>query len=719
MYKSKKESFFLFVLILLFVFISNYHLIAAASINDIEDSMESYDTNVRRNALRSTRNIDDTDIVIDILINALSDSENEVRKLALDLLAERGIEAEKARSAVAMLAIDDRDNMLSFNAILALHQIDPELRGLWGQGIKDKLKGLQTKNLERKDDLIIAVIETSESLLDDVEINIYADIYETHYNRDGRGSLQLRERKTDSISLIDKNINKSLSNSIYNIEIPIPYSQENNYIDGRIDINLSFQHQKYDLDVFMTEKSLAFNYGEPSFKIRPDITYQNIDGFSASGAWWAQHLGKWEEAREEIADLLFSKDIGIGLSQYRYYLGGGINSSINDHWRTADTYAVDYGEYDWSRDPGGRWFLNAAIERGVGELILFLKSPPYFMTKNNQTYAEQGANTNLSPDRYSDFAHYLADVHKYFADEKDIHFDWVSPINEPEWSWDSASQEGSPYTVNQIRNLSRVIIKTFVERDLDTNILIPEAGKWEFLYGDGRNYADNLFSDPLINEHISTLAVHSYWSGNTQRYLAGSKMEKYPEKTIWQTEWCEMVHGKELGMDSALNMAKVIHADLTLANVSAWHYWLAVSRYDYRDGLIYVNPDNREIEEAKNLWVLGNYSRFIRPGARRIDVEANHRSRENVEAGIALSAYYDEIQGQYIIVAINEVPDDKEIDLQIITDKTALKLLPYETSAEKSLEKLSAIELEDRGNSIQGKKVNLSAQSVTTFVIKL
>lgn len=49
----------------------------------------------------------------------------------------------------------------------------------------------------------------------------------------------------------------------------------------------------------------------------------------------------------------------------------------------------------------------------------------------------------------------------------------------------------------------------------------------------------------------------------------------------------------DLGMDAALYMARVIHTDLTVANAAAWQWWLAVSPYDYKDGLIYVDKNKQ------------------------------------------------------------------------------------------------------------------------------
>src|SRR6476661_8099343 len=50
---------------------------------------------------------------------------------------------------------------------------------------------------------------------------------------------------------------------------------------------------------------------------------QTMQGFGAAGAWWPNDLVRFSPAvREKVADLLFGKD-GIGLSVYRYNIGGG------------------------------------------------------------------------------------------------------------------------------------------------------------------------------------------------------------------------------------------------------------------------------------------------------------------------------------------------------------------------------------------------------------
>lgn len=48
-----------------------------------------------------------------------------------------------------------------------------------------------------------------------------------------------------------------------------------------------------------------------------------MNGIGASGAWWPMDLYMYpEQVREEVASLLFSSS-GMGLTSYRYNVGGG------------------------------------------------------------------------------------------------------------------------------------------------------------------------------------------------------------------------------------------------------------------------------------------------------------------------------------------------------------------------------------------------------------
>jgi O-glycosyl hydrolase len=229
--------------------------------------------------------------------------------------------------------------------------------------------------------------------------------------------------------------------------------------------------------------------------------YQGIKGFGASDAWRTQFVGAhWpEEKRNHIADLLFSlqddKDgnpKGIGLSAWRFYLGAGSmeqgdSSNIRNVWRRSESFLDEDGTYDWTKYKGQRWFLQAAKQRGVNQFQIFTISPPVFYTKNGYAYStEKDLSFNLKEDKYGDYAKFLVDVIAHFKLEEGIHFDYVSPFNEPQWDWGKGSQEGTPASNEELYLYLKHVSDSLHANDLQTKIIAGEAGDYRIPLSSGR-----------------------------------------------------------------------------------------------------------------------------------------------------------------------------------------------------------------------------------------
>ena len=206
--------------------------------------------------------------------------------------------------------------------------------------------------------------------------------------------------------------------------------------------------------------------------VDPAESFQTIDGFGASDAWQCQFVGKnWPLAkRKRIADLLFSRDVdaqgnpkGIGLSIWRFNIGAGTaeqgdGSDIGDPWRRAECFLQSDGSYDWSKQAGQQWFLRAAHDRGVDRFLAFVNSPPVYFTRNGKGYAPKGTNRlNIEPDKQETYTAFLVNVMAHFA-KAGLGFDYLSPVNEPQWAWDSPGQEGSPALNEDIYKLVRYLV---------------------------------------------------------------------------------------------------------------------------------------------------------------------------------------------------------------------------------------------------------------------
>jgi len=447
-------------------------------------------------------------------------------------------------------------------------------------------------------------------------------------------------------------------------------------------------------------------------QLKSDEVRQEIDGFGASGAWWAQIVGGWQESKQKrIVKLLFSNE-GIGLSIYRYNLGAGSGEEIGDPWRRAETFETAKGEYDWKRDKNAMRILRAVCAAGVEHVILFANSPPRRMTKSGYAFAGSGANkSNLREDMYEEFARYLVDITEHFVRVEKLPVKGISPINEPQWDWDGHSQEGCHYSAEEVVRLVEIMLRKAERRGLPIEVEAPESGSWERVVEPaGKNwrispvYLDSLLGNGYVRERMDSYALHSYWANLERKKAFGEYFfARYPGKKLQMTEWCEMKGGRDYGMDSALRLTREIIDDLVWGGVSSWQYWIAVSRYNFRDGLIYVNEPEREIVPTKRLWAMGNFSRFIRPGYQRFEVEHNSTFLQVV-------ACKSPDESRLVVVAMNPGTESEEIELHFVKGVGATTFDAHETSKANDLQAVS------RG--VKNNRYSLPAESVTTLVIK-
>lgn len=168
-------------------------------------------------------------------------------------------------------------------------------------------------------------------------------------------------------------------------------------------------------------------------QIKVDINkqYQTFDGIGASGAWWAQLVGGWSHTdpisgmpvRDRIAQLLYSKADGIGMSIYRYNIGGGSKHSGKGEYsqplRATECFEISPEKYDWNRDSNAVYMMKKSVEYGADEVILFVNSPIERLTKNGLAHNKkhQLFHENISKKNYKAFAKYCFDVTEHFCEE--------------------------------------------------------------------------------------------------------------------------------------------------------------------------------------------------------------------------------------------------------------------------------------------------------------
>ena len=495
------------------------------------------------------------------------------------------------------------------------------------------------------------------------------------------------------------------------------------------------------------------NLGSPiGVTIIPYEEHQTISGFGASDAWSIQFVGQYwpENKRHQIADLLFSNQldrnnnpIGIGLNQWRFNIGAGSQSQgqgsgIKDIWRRTDCF-LDATGYNWNAQKGQLWFLDAAKKRGVNQFIAFSNSPPITMTKNNKAYSDEGLHANIDRSKYMEYINFLTRVLEEVNTRYQIKFDYIAPFNEPQWDWNrNSGQEGSSWTNTDIKRLTTSLDSMLTVKNSTTKIELAEARQLNYLYETGnkkeRGNQIQAFFKPQSKTYIGDLkrvahkiSGHSYYTTfdtntliNTRSQLKNTLQALASPPEFWMTEYCVLENNKEiigrgrdLGIDTALYVSRVIHTDLTLADASAWQWWLAVSPYDYKDGLIYIDKkkNNGRIYESKLLWTLGHYSRFIKRGYKRIGLKRSDQNttKTNIKE-VLISAYKAPNKDEYIVVFTNQTTSPKAIKYHVL-DKDGCTATIYQTS-NSPYDNLSY-----KGTLASNNSYQIPARSIVTLVI--
>ncbi len=454
-------------------------------------------------------------------------------------------------------------------------------------------------------------------------------------------------------------------------------------------------------------------------KIYPEKEYQIFKSIGASGAWWAQIVGGWshidelsgKSVRDRIAELLYNKETGIGMSVYRYNIGGGSKHSgkgvYSQPARATECFEVSKGEYDWNRDKNAVYMMKKCVENGADEVVFFVNSPIERLTKNGLAHNKkhQLFHENISKKNYNEFAEYCLDVTEHFVKEG-IPVKYISPVNEPIWVW-NGGQEGCFYRPHSVKNVFKVFADKIDERPglRDVKLSGAESGDLRWF---NKSYTRQLLKDKNVRSHLDGVDVHSYCLplplpfnvpffndrlGFVKRFRKWMD-KRYPDVPVVMSEWTHMKGGRDYGMDSALVTAKTMYEDFTVLNAVSWQHWIAVSEVDYCDGLIYINLHDKSFELTKRYYVTGNFSKYIKPGSVRIEA----RSDDKDVLAVAFKK-----DNETVLVLINN------------SDKEKKASLPFG--------KELLISVTDKNNNLaesvtDSKGIFITPKSVTTVVIK-
>ena len=424
-------------------------------------------------------------------------------------------------------------------------------------------------------------------------------------------------------------------------------------------------------------------------------TAQEIDGFGASGAFhMAANLMKFPEPqRSEVLDALFSTTKGAGLSIVRNFVGdgGSWGSEING---PSPSIEPEEGVWNWTGDEDEIWLMREAAKRGCPRNMSTVWSPPAWMKTNNNVIGG-----HLRPDKYLAFAEYLSMYVRGYKENHNLDIYAISLANEP----DVTVRYSSCYwTGKEFHDFLKFLIPIFERDKITAQVIVGEHSAWT------ENPVLESLEDSVTSARVDIVGVHAYhapypWAPLSQR--SGPLVETLRQnKKIWQTEAANL-RTNYPDIRDGIYWAKVLHTHVAENSTNAWFYWWAVSNTNQGGTLVHLNLRDSTYSIDKRLYTMGNYSRFVRPGYYRVDVNCE------LSSGVLVSAYKSEPEKKLVVVVINENVAARKLELNL-AGINATSAAPWRTSEKEDL--VSPQELKINDNML---KATLAPSSVTTFVV--
>jgi glucosylceramidase len=378
-----------------------------------------------------------------------------------------------------------------------------------------------------------------------------------------------------------------------------------------------------------------------------------------------------KDKQQEILNAYFDAQKGIG------YTFARTNIHSCDFSNSSYTYVIEGDEelktFSVAHDRAFRIpFIKRAMATAGGKLNIFASpwSPPAFMKDNNDML--HGG--KLKPEFYQAWANYYSKFIKAYQSEG-IPVWGITVQNEP-----MATQrwESCIYTAEEERDFLKHYLGPTMRREGlgDKKILAWDHNR-DLIY----QRAETILTDPEAARYVWGIGYHWYepWSGGEQMFDNVRLVhEAFPDKHLIFTEGCndafdvQKVNDWKLGEHYGHSMINDFNN-----GTEAWTDWNVL--LDETGGPNHVNnfcfaPLHADTKTGRLIYTnafyyIGHFSKFIRPGAKRI---ASSPSRSAL-----LSTAFINADGKVSVVVMNK--GDKEVSYYLWVEGQAaeVKSLPH------------------------------------------
>lgn len=361
-------------------------------------------------------------------------------------------------------------------------------------------------------------------------------------------------------------------------------------------------------------------------EIRWSEEKQIIDGLGIAQADWAMELFAHPK-RSEICSLLFGKD-GLDVSILRgeifpHYWENETDSvfdtDVNIDILPGDPYFQTADGNDWRRR-GQLWVTREAKKNYQVEKLFFSTwSPPAYMKSGGSSVKGY-----LKPEYYQRFAEFLAGFCKaYGAYGLDVYA--ISPVNEPNYEaeWNSckwSEQNLADFIVNNMG-------PTLHQNGVDSKIVFGELAQWStlvlgaFNLVSSKKYVENVINaNPRVLDYADIAAGHGYNIPSIPYEFPIVRYDKAVDNglNVWLTEISTAYDSFDASMANGIHWAEVFYKYLVNAEVNAICWWAGARPTTSNESLIKL--EENDYLTTKRFETFGNYTRYIKPGSRRINV---------------------------------------------------------------------------------------------------
>jgi glucosylceramidase len=368
--------------------------------------------------------------------------------------------------------------------------------------------------------------------------------------------------------------------------------------------------------------------GGPVFRIDDTVQDQEITGFGASfleaGMICLNSLDSSHQ--EEVLQALFDPEKGAGFTAMKTVIGATDFQSAGPYY-TYDDHPGDTGMKLFSirRDLGPNGLVTYIRRaRRYGQFVLQapMDYPPDWML------FDANKNQDVDPKYFGPLAlYYLRYLQEY--EKQGIFIDYLSLFNEP-----------GIYTnigTNKIRDLLKNNVGPLLEKEgVRTKIQPSEFNTRERAF---KNFPI-ILDDPGARKYAGALAYHGYEFKDLDKLAALHR--RYPDLKLWMTE-VDHSYGTDTPRSVVLPMRDYDDGDFwgnqimndLESGTSAWIYWnmildeiggpwLVSPVHRDTDGnqqhpVVIIDRKKKEVIYTGLYYYLAHFSRFVRPGAVRVE----------------------------------------------------------------------------------------------------